>query len=113
MQGADRKLDPFVGESSGTVLVPQAVVEAIDDPELRRMYLDFCPLIDELLQPFSDRAIGAPATCDGSRHADQMGEQLLDAPLRAGRHTASELGLIDCGHQIRHTLARSQVGPED
>ena len=40
-------LDPFVGESSGTALVPRAVVEAIDDPELRQMYLDFCPLVGE------------------------------------------------------------------
>ena len=41
-----RGLNPFPGENSETLLVPQAIVEAIADPELRRMYLDFCPLAD-------------------------------------------------------------------
>ncbi len=38
--------DPFRGEASGTARVPAAVVDAISDPDLRQMYLDFCPLVD-------------------------------------------------------------------
>jgi SET domain-containing protein len=40
-------LDPFLGESSGTTLVSRAEVEAIREPEIRQMYLDFCPLVDD------------------------------------------------------------------
>ncbi|MGI3900001.1 MAG: SET domain-containing protein-lysine N-methyltransferase [Janthinobacterium lividum] len=39
-------LNPFVGDSNGTARVPAAVVDAIQDAELQRMYVDFCPLID-------------------------------------------------------------------
>ncbi len=41
-----RGLDPFLGDYNGTVLVPQAVVEGIGDPEVRGIYLAFCPLVD-------------------------------------------------------------------
>ena len=41
-----RGFNPFVGDSGGSTRVPSAAVDAIADPELRRMYLDFCPLID-------------------------------------------------------------------
>ena len=41
-----RGQDPFLGEASGTARVPQDVVEGLDDPELRNVYLDFCPLVD-------------------------------------------------------------------
>ncbi len=39
-------VNPFLGDSNGTARVPAAVVDAIEDAELRRMYVDFCPLID-------------------------------------------------------------------
>ena len=29
------------------VRVPRATIEKIDDPEVRRMYFDFCPTIDD------------------------------------------------------------------
>lgn len=40
-------LDPFLGDGGGTALVPRAVVERIEDAELRQVYLDFCPLVGE------------------------------------------------------------------
>ena len=39
-------VDPFHGDHGGTVLVPMSEVERIDDPALRRLYLDFCPVVD-------------------------------------------------------------------
>ena len=36
----------FVGDLGETVAVPMEEVEAIADAEIRRMYLDFCPLVD-------------------------------------------------------------------
>ena len=41
-----RGCNPFVGDDAGATWVPAAVVDAIADVELRRMYLDFCPLVD-------------------------------------------------------------------
>ena len=41
-----RGCNPFIGDDAGTTWVPAAVVEALADVELRRMYMDFCPLID-------------------------------------------------------------------
>lgn len=41
-----RGTNPFVGDATGTRRVPAAVVDAIGDAELRRLYLDFCPLVD-------------------------------------------------------------------
>jgi hypothetical protein len=38
----------FWGASGATVRVPRAAVEGITDPELRRMYFDFCPSIDNV-----------------------------------------------------------------
>jgi SET domain-containing protein len=40
-------LDPFTGEGSGTVRVPRSAVESLADPEVKQMYIDFCPLLDE------------------------------------------------------------------
>ena len=37
--------NPFVGDDAGSTWVPAAAVDAIADVELRRMYLDFCPLV--------------------------------------------------------------------
>lgn len=36
----------FVGDRARTVSVPVKEVEAIADDEIKRMYVDFCPLID-------------------------------------------------------------------
>jgi hypothetical protein len=36
----------FVGDVGATVRVPVSVVERIPDEEIRRMYTDFCPVID-------------------------------------------------------------------
>jgi len=36
----------FVGDTGETVPVPQLEVEQITDEEVRRMYTDFCPLVD-------------------------------------------------------------------
>lgn len=38
--------DPFLGDRSETVEVPVECVNGIDDPEMRRMYVDFCPVVD-------------------------------------------------------------------
>ena len=44
--------NPFVGDDAGSTWVPAATVDAIADVELRRMYLDFCPLVgDRYLAP--------------------------------------------------------------
>ena len=39
-------VNPFRGDPGGTVRVPAAWVDAIADEASRRMYLDFCPLVD-------------------------------------------------------------------
>jgi hypothetical protein len=36
----------FVGDLTATVDVDKTFVEAIPDPEIKRMYIDFCPIID-------------------------------------------------------------------
>ena len=41
-----RGLNPFRGDDGVTVRVPIARVDRIEDPELRRFYLDFCPVVD-------------------------------------------------------------------
>lgn len=38
--------NPFIGDRNDAVEVPVGVVEALDDPEMRRMYVDFCPVVD-------------------------------------------------------------------
>lgn len=38
--------DPFLGDRSETVEVPVSAVETLQDPEMRRMYVDFCPVVD-------------------------------------------------------------------
>ena len=38
----------FGGESGAIVRVPRAVVDRIADPELRRMYFDFCPSVHDV-----------------------------------------------------------------
>lgn len=38
--------NPFLGDRSETVEVPVRDVDRIQDPELRRMYIDFCPVVD-------------------------------------------------------------------
>ena len=43
-------LNPFAHEPAALVSVPIATVEAIEDVELRRFYLDFCPLVDGCYQ---------------------------------------------------------------
>jgi uncharacterized protein len=35
----------FVGDVSHTVRVPVSVVESITDPEVRQMYIEFCPVV--------------------------------------------------------------------
>jgi uncharacterized protein len=35
----------FVGDIGSTVRIPASVVESIADPEMRRMYIDFCPVV--------------------------------------------------------------------
>jgi uncharacterized protein len=40
----DTKL--FVGDFGDIVKVPASEVEAIADPEVRQMYIDFCPVVD-------------------------------------------------------------------
>lgn len=37
---------PFDGDTNTIVRVPRAVVEQIEDSELKRMYFDFCPTVD-------------------------------------------------------------------
>ena len=39
-------VDPFLGDRNESVEVSVEWVESIEDPELRRMYLDFCPVVD-------------------------------------------------------------------
>ena len=41
-----RGINPFHGDDGGTVLVPVSEVERIADPELQRLYLDFCPVMN-------------------------------------------------------------------
>jgi len=36
----------FLGDKGETVSVSPAIVDAIDDDEIKRMYYDFCPLVD-------------------------------------------------------------------
>jgi hypothetical protein len=36
----------FAGDTGETILVSAEEVETIAEPEIRRMYIDFCPLID-------------------------------------------------------------------
>jgi hypothetical protein len=36
----------FVGDIGQTVQIPVSEIEKIDNPELRRMYVDFCPVIN-------------------------------------------------------------------
>jgi hypothetical protein len=36
----------FLGDVGATVRVPIGEVESIEDQEVRRMYFDFCPLVD-------------------------------------------------------------------
>ena len=44
--------NPFVGDDAGSTWVAAATVDAIADVEVRRMYLDFCPLVgDRYLAP--------------------------------------------------------------
>ena len=44
--------NPFAGDDAGSTWVSAAVVDALADAELRRMYLDFCPLVgDRYLAP--------------------------------------------------------------
>jgi uncharacterized protein len=38
----------FGGESAAIVRVPRAVVDRIADAELRRMYFDFCPSVNDV-----------------------------------------------------------------
>ncbi len=38
--------EPFRGDAAGTVRVPAAAVAAIAEEAVRRMYRDFCPLVD-------------------------------------------------------------------
>lgn len=38
--------NPFAGDDVATTWVSAAIVHAIADVELRRMYLDFCPLVE-------------------------------------------------------------------
>jgi uncharacterized protein len=42
-----RYTELFVGDFSDIVKVPVAEVEAIADLELRQMYIDFCPVVDD------------------------------------------------------------------
>ena len=37
-------VEPFAGDYGATVRIPAATVDAIEDDEIKRMYLDFCPL---------------------------------------------------------------------
>jgi SET domain len=37
----------FVGDAGGTVAIPVPEVEAIADEEVRRMYTDFCPVVND------------------------------------------------------------------
>jgi uncharacterized protein len=39
-------IDPFLGDRNETVEVPVEWLASIDDPEIRRMYVDFCPVVD-------------------------------------------------------------------
>ncbi len=39
-------VEPFAGDDGATVRISAAAVEAIEDHELKRVYLDFCPLQD-------------------------------------------------------------------
>jgi hypothetical protein len=39
-------MNPFHGEASETTLVPCAEIDRIDDPEVRRLYIDFCPVVN-------------------------------------------------------------------
>ncbi len=39
-------LDPFRGDVGPTVLLALSNFDKIEDPEIRRFYLDFCPFID-------------------------------------------------------------------
>jgi hypothetical protein len=36
----------FVGDVGHTVKIPVFDIDSIDDPEVRRMYIDFCPVVD-------------------------------------------------------------------
>lgn len=36
----------FVGDTAATTRIPVDEVEQIEDPEIRQMYLDFCPVVD-------------------------------------------------------------------
>jgi hypothetical protein len=47
-------INPFPDEPAALVSVPIAAVEAIADAELRRMYVDFCPLVDGHYQAPTD-----------------------------------------------------------
>ncbi|RYB02567.1 SET domain-containing protein-lysine N-methyltransferase [Lichenibacterium ramalinae] len=50
--------NPFRGETAALARIPAATVEAIADPAARRMYLDFCPLVDgHFLAPSSFNAM--------------------------------------------------------
>lgn len=40
-------MNPFAGDRLETVRVPRADVDRIDDAEVRRVYVDFCPLVDD------------------------------------------------------------------
>lgn len=37
----------FVGDRGETVLIPKGIVAEISDPEIRRIYEDFCPMLDQ------------------------------------------------------------------
>jgi hypothetical protein len=39
-------IDPFLGDRNETVEVPVEWLASIGDPEIRRMYVDFCPVVD-------------------------------------------------------------------
>ena len=39
-------MNPFPGDGGPTRLVPSEVVDGIANAEMRRLYLDFCPLVD-------------------------------------------------------------------
>lgn len=40
-------MNPFAGDAASTVRVPVAQVQAIEEAEVRQIYFDFCPVVDE------------------------------------------------------------------
>jgi hypothetical protein len=99
-----RGLRLFEGDVGAVVRVPRAVVDQIQDPEIRRMYFDFCPMqAGDFIAPvdfnqltmawYMNHSINANVQTDGAlqfvaRRPIAVGEELTTDYTHFSEHAA-------------------------